>query len=53
MERIEYYNNHIDEAKAIIKNANEYAKQFRNKKREKLLQLLVMEKYFKNTGQIF
>lgn len=51
MERIEYYNSHIDEAKAIIKNANEYTMQFRNKKREKLLQMMVMEKYFRNTGQ--
>ena len=53
MERIEYYNSHIDEAKEIIRHANEYASQFRNKKREKLIQLLVMEKYFRNTGQNF
>jgi hypothetical protein len=53
MERIEYYNSHIDETKEIIRHANEYASQFRNKKREKLIQLLVMEKYFRNTGQNF
>ena len=53
LERVEYYNNHIDEAKEIIRHANEYASQFRDKKREKLIQLLVMDKYFKNTGQNF
>jgi hypothetical protein len=53
IERIEYYNNHIDEAKEIIRHANEYAAQFRNKKRERLIQLMVMAKYFRNTGQTF
>ena len=51
IERIEYYNNHIDEANAIIKNANEYVRQFRNKKQEDLISLLVMKKYFEETGQ--
>lgn len=50
-ERLEYYNNHIDEAKEIIKNANKYAQQFRDKKRESLISLMVLEKYFKKTGQ--
>ena len=31
---------------------NEYVKQFKNKKREDLLSLLVLEKYFVKTGQI-
>ena len=53
IERIEYYNSHIDEAKEIIRHANEYAAQFRNKKRERLIQLMVMAKYFTNTGQDF
>lgn len=53
IERIEYYNSHIDEAKEIIRHANEYAAQFRNKKRERLIQLMVMAKYFKSTGQNF
>lgn len=51
LERIEYYNNHIDEANEIIRHANEYAAQFRNRKRERLIQLLVMNEYFKRTGQ--
>ena len=51
IERIEYYDNHIDEAKSIIKNANEYVNQFRNKKTEDIISLLVMKKYFEKTGQ--
>ena len=35
----------------IIKNANEYVLQFRNKKRENLISLLVLEKYFHFTNQ--
>ena len=51
MERIEYYNSHIDEAKAIIKHANEYVRQFRNKHREDLISFMVLAKYFEKTGQ--
>lgn len=51
IERIEYYESHPDEAKAIIKNAHEWVAQFRNKKRERLISLLVLDKYFKLTGQ--
>lgn len=51
IEKIAYYNNHLDEAKSIIKNANEYIKQFQDKKRERLISLLVMDKYFQMTGQ--
>ena len=51
IERIEYYDNHIDEAKSIIKNANEYVNQFRNKETEDIISLLVMKKYFEETGQ--
>ena len=51
LERIEYYNTHIDEAKAIIKHANEYVEQFRNKRREDSISLMVLAKYFGKTGQ--
>ena len=51
LERIEYYNTHIDEAKQIIRNANEYTSQFRNRHREDLISLMVLEKYFDKTGQ--
>ena len=45
--RLQYYIEHIDEAQEIIKHANEYVKQFKNRKRENLISLLVLEKYFK------
>ena len=51
-ERLNYYIKHPDKAQQILKNANEYVKQFKNKKREDLLSLLVLEKYFVKTGQI-
>ena len=51
LERIEYYNSHIDEAKAIIRHANEYVEQFRNKRREDSISLMVLAKYFGKTGQ--
>ncbi len=50
-ERMNYYIKHTDEALAIIDNAHQYIKQFRNKKREDLISLLVLEKYFYKTGQ--
>jgi hypothetical protein len=50
-ERMKYYISHQDEALRIIKNANEYMHQFRDKKREDLISLMVMEKYFQMTGQ--
>jgi hypothetical protein len=50
-ERLNYYIAHTDEALEIIRNANEYVRQFRNKKREDLISLLVLDKYFRETGQ--
>lgn len=46
-ERVTYYHEHPDEAREIIKHAHEYVDQFRNKKREKLISLAVLDKYFK------
>lgn len=43
---------HTDEAQAIIEHAHEYIEQFKNKKREQLISLLVLEKYFKMTEQL-
>ena len=51
-ERIDYYINNPEEALLIIKNANEYINQFKNREREDLLNLLVLNKYFEKTGQI-
>lgn len=51
-ERLTYYINHPDEALRIIQHANAYVQQFKNKKQEDLISLLVLEKYFYKTGQI-
>lgn len=50
-ERLRYYMAHVDEALAIIRHANEYVEQFKNKEREDLISLLVLDKYFRMTGQ--
>ena len=52
IERVNFYEQNPGLAKNIIKNANEYVKQFKDKKREKLLGILVMKKYFEKTGQL-
>lgn len=50
-ERLTYYINNPQEAKQIIQNAHEYINQFKDEKREDLISLLVLEKYFYKTGQ--
>lgn len=50
-ERLQYYIDHPEEAKQIIKNAHEYVKQFFDKEREDLIHLLVLEKYFSLTNK--
>jgi hypothetical protein len=50
-ERLKYYIKHTDQAIEIIRNANEYVRQFRNKKREDVISLMVLDKYFRETGQ--
>jgi len=52
IERMVYYNEHIDEALKIIENAHQYISQFKNKKQEDLISLLVLKKYFEKTGQL-
>ena len=49
-ERLRYYIEHEDEALSIIRHAHEYVAQFRDTKREKLISLLVLQKYFEKTG---
>ncbi|WP_282917912.1 glycosyl transferase family 90 [Porphyromonas macacae] len=46
VERIQYYIEHPDEAQQIIDHAHEYIAQFQDKKRERLISLLVLKKYF-------
>jgi hypothetical protein len=50
-ERLNYYIEHTDEALQIIKNAQQYTQQFKNKEQEDLISLLVLKKYFEKTGQ--
>lgn len=50
-EKINYYSEHPNEAKEIAQHANDWCRQFFNKKRERLIALLVMNKYFKFTCQ--
>lgn len=50
-ERIEFYNKNPEKAEEIIQHAHDYVRQFFNKKREKLISLLVAERYFNLTSQ--
>ena len=49
-ERLNYYIEHPEEAEAIIRHAHEYVAQFKDTKREKLISLLVLKKYFDITN---
>ncbi len=51
IERVNYYIAHPDEAQAIINHAHEYIEQFKNKEREKLISLMVLDNYFKATNK--
>jgi len=51
-ERLAYFSANPDKAEAIIRNAHEYVAQFADKRREKLISLLVLHKYFHCTGQL-
>ena len=51
-ERLTYYIEHPDEAEAIIRHAHEYVDQFRDLKRERLISLLVLKKYFEITNGV-
>lgn len=50
-ERLTYYIENPEVAEMIIQNAQHYAAQFRNERREHLISLLVLDKYFLRTGQ--
>jgi len=45
-EKMNYYLENITEAKSIIKNANEFTEQFKNKKHEDIISYIVLKKYF-------
>lgn len=50
-ERLNYYIEHSEESRRIIEHAHEYVAQFKNSKRETLISLLVLDRYFRMTGQ--
>ncbi len=50
-ERLRYYSENIEESLKIIENAHQFVAQFKNKKREDLISLKVIKKYFEKTGQ--
>lgn len=45
-EKMDYYTAHPDEAQAIINHAHEYVEQFKDKQREDIISLMVLDKYF-------
>ncbi len=51
-ERLDYFTSHPDLAAQILTHAHAYIAQFMDKGREDLLSLLVLEKYFVQTGQL-
>lgn len=51
-EKVQYYSTHKEEAQAIINNANKYIEQFKDTKRETLISLLVLQKYFQKSQQL-
>lgn len=51
-EKIEYYNMSPEEAKNIIKNANQYVSKFFDEETELMISLLVIKKYFELSKQM-
>lgn len=49
-EKLRYYISHPDKAYEIIRHAHEWVDQFRDTRRETLISLLVLDKYFKITN---
>lgn len=51
-EKINYYITHTDEAQAIINNAHAFVAQFFDKKREQIIQIMVLQRYFEKSHQL-
>ena len=51
-EKINYYSSHADEALHIINKAHQHVALFQDERREDLISMLVMEKYFHLSGQL-
>lgn len=50
-EKVNYYISHPDKAEEIIRHAHEFIQQFCDEKRENLIQLMVLGRYFRTSGQ--
>ena len=51
IDRIYYYEENPGEAKKIVEHAHQWCRQFHDKKREDLISVRVLDKYFRLTGQ--
>lgn len=51
--QLQFYIDHPEAAREILRNAREYRAQFENTTREDLISLLVLKKFFQNIGQYF
>lgn len=52
IEKLDYYDEHPAEARDIVENAHAYCEQFKNKQLEEIISIMVVDKYFRMTGQI-
>ena len=50
-QKIKYFIEHPNKALKIIENAQAHVEQFKHPKREKLISLMVLDKYFSLSGQ--
>ncbi|MGQ7243972.1 glycosyl transferase family 90 [Salinicola sp. V024] len=50
--KMDYYTARPEEAEAIVRRANAHVAQFRDGRRERMISLLVMHKYFQLSGQL-
>jgi hypothetical protein len=50
-EKMNFYSENTDKAEEILTNAKQWTDQFKDKKLEKLVSILVMNSYFKRTKQ--
>ncbi|UBM58414.1 glycosyltransferase family 90 protein [Marinilongibacter aquaticus] len=50
-EKLKFYIANTEKAEAIVANAQSFVRQFEDSKKEKLISLLVLKKYFEKTGQ--
>ncbi|MBW3697608.1 lipopolysaccharide A protein [Vibrio sp. T187] len=50
-EKVSYFIAHPEEAETIINNANQWVEQFKDARQERLISLLVAQKYFEKSGQ--